>query len=610
MHPPSLRDPIDEVSMTGLFTSAAAEKRLEWLAVLRAEEVHVWGDLVPFGSAEWNELRLPLAIKSALRKALGDLVTAAAPPTPPAAGADAPDLSGTTTAATDPQSAALPTAPPLTTTADLPVPPSAAAVPPASVPGSGSAAKAAVSSSSLIRQLNVVVLDVSQSMKSRSHIDPLQTREDVSKIVFHVMVDATLGLEDTCHAVSLLAFGKTIDVVRNMTLEYERFHDELGRLDARQSSTALFDAIQAAADMLLACRRDGWSLSTGPSSASSSEPTTTTIQLHPQCVLRIFALTDGEDNSSKHPAYAVAAFLQANGIILDAFPLGATNDTLQAMSSATGGMCVTVTSVEQATALFGRETLIDVASREAYSAATTATATSSSSSPPAGAVVATRRAIANAADLLTFVNRSSVVREVQESSRKMHTMTTPSSSGPAAIATLTTAVASSSAGTTRGSMLNRVLKEYRQMTTDAPSADIHAFMADEDCLQWKIVFRAAPGVYGGNYFVLWVEFPQDYPMKPPKVRFLTKVYHPNINDNGMVCLDILKDNWSPALTIAKVVLSLEALLRDPNPDDPLDSFKATLYKTDRTKFNELAHEWATKYAYPTLDAAKAVYCLS
>jgi ubiquitin-conjugating enzyme E2 N len=93
--------------------------------------------------------------------------------------------------------------------------------------------------------------------------------------------------------------------------------------------------------------------------------------------------------------------------------------------------------------------------------------------------------------------------------------------------------------------------------------------------QWSMVI--------GGVFKLELFLPEEYPMAAPKVRFLTKIYHPNIDKLGRICLDILKDKWSPALQIRTVLLSIQALLSAPNPDDPLAENIAKHWKSDEAE---------------------------
>ncbi len=111
-----------------------------------------------------------------------------------------------------------------------------------------------------------------------------------------------------------------------------------------------------------------------------------------------------------------------------------------------------------------------------------------------------------------------------------------------------------------------------------------------------VIAGPAQSPYEGGIFKLELFLGSEYPMEPPKVRFLTKLYHPNVDKLGRICLDILKDKWSPALQIRTVLLSIQALLSAPNPDDPLDNQIADLWKTNCPRATSNAREWTAKYA--------------
>ncbi|CAH1389290.1 unnamed protein product [Nezara viridula] len=103
--------------------------------------------------------------------------------------------------------------------------------------------------------------------------------------------------------------------------------------------------------------------------------------------------------------------------------------------------------------------------------------------------------------------------------------------------------------------------------------------------------------YEGGLFVLEIKIPETYPFNPPKVRFVTKIWHPNISSvTGAICLDILKDQWAAAMTLRTVLLSLQALMASPEPDDPQDAVVAKQFKENEEMFRLTARYWTSEYA--------------
>lgn len=146
------------------------------------------------------------------------------------------------------------------------------------------------------------------------------------------------------------------------------------------------------------------------------------------------------------------------------------------------------------------------------------------------------------------------------------------------------------------STVKRIQKELTEMQKTPPE-NCSAGIVGNDIYHWNAVIIGPEGSpYYGGMFNLNIVFPVDYPFKAPKVTFQTKIYHCNVNSNGSICLDILKDNWSPALTISKVLLSICSLMDDPNPNDPLMPDIAHLLIKDKAKHNEIARIWTRDYA--------------
>jgi ubiquitin-conjugating enzyme E2 D/E len=144
--------------------------------------------------------------------------------------------------------------------------------------------------------------------------------------------------------------------------------------------------------------------------------------------------------------------------------------------------------------------------------------------------------------------------------------------------------------------LRRIQKELKSLRADPPS-NCSAGPEGDNLYIWSgFIIGPMESPYEGGVFKLDIKFPEDYPFKPPNVKFATKIYHPNVNSHGSICIDILKNEWSPALTIKAVLLSISSLLTEPNPDDPLVPEIARIYKRNIKEYERIAREWTNKYA--------------
>jgi len=147
------------------------------------------------------------------------------------------------------------------------------------------------------------------------------------------------------------------------------------------------------------------------------------------------------------------------------------------------------------------------------------------------------------------------------------------------------------------SVVKRIQKELKELETSPPENCSAGLITPTNLYNWHATILGPQGSpYEGGVFKLNIKLEPDYPFKSPTIKFLTKIYHCNISSYGAICLDILKYNWSPALTISKALLSICSLMDDPNPNDPLVSEIAELLKTNKERHDANAREWTIRYA--------------
>ncbi|KZT11640.1 UBC-like protein [Laetiporus sulphureus 93-53] len=144
--------------------------------------------------------------------------------------------------------------------------------------------------------------------------------------------------------------------------------------------------------------------------------------------------------------------------------------------------------------------------------------------------------------------------------------------------------------------LRRISKELSNIR-DKPLEGLTVEPKDDNIFEWKCAVKAASNSpYKGGTFHFTLSLPENFPFKAPTVTFATKIYHPGINEEGHICVPVLRDQWKPSVTLSSVLAIIQEKVNNPSPDDPYEPEVAALMKTDYAKFHATAEEWTKKYA--------------
>eukprot|EP00292_Cryptomonas_paramecium_P023585 CAMPEP_0113661944 /NCGR_PEP_ID=MMETSP0038_2-20120614/283_1 /TAXON_ID=2898 /ORGANISM="Cryptomonas paramecium" /LENGTH=151 /DNA_ID=CAMNT_0000576747 /DNA_START=8 /DNA_END=463 /DNA_ORIENTATION=+ /assembly_acc=CAM_ASM_000170 len=131
----------------------------------------------------------------------------------------------------------------------------------------------------------------------------------------------------------------------------------------------------------------------------------------------------------------------------------------------------------------------------------------------------------------------------------------------------------------------RLMRDFKRLQTDPPSG-ISGAPAVDNIMHWSaVIFGPDDTPWEGGTFKLSLVFSEDYPNKPPQVKFITKMFHPNIYADGAICLDILQNQWSPIYDISAILTSIQSLLTDPNPNSPANSEASKMYVENKGEYN-------------------------
>ncbi|PVU95961.1 hypothetical protein BB559_002544 [Furculomyces boomerangus] len=140
----------------------------------------------------------------------------------------------------------------------------------------------------------------------------------------------------------------------------------------------------------------------------------------------------------------------------------------------------------------------------------------------------------------------------------------------------------------------RLFRDFKRLKNDSPTGIMGTPCADNIMVWNAIILGPAETPFEDGTFKLIMNFDESYPNRPPTVRFISEMFHPNVYANGDLCLDILQSRWSPAYDVSAILTSIQSLLHDPNPNSPANAEAAALYRENRREYVRRIRETVEK----------------
>ncbi|KAK3291654.1 uncharacterized protein B0H64DRAFT_409684 [Chaetomium fimeti] len=428
--------------------------------------------------------------------------------------------------------------------------------------------------------LKLYVCGPSRKGKDRAY----SSRLSILKQMFDQFVNRILAYGYSTH-LGLIKFDNTAQVAQRLSPVIENFRNTVQELK-HTGDTALWNALALARDQI--------------QEYSAA---------YPDAKKRILCISDGVDTSSKtNTGSNLWKHLADDEIVVDSFCLGQDeNSDLRTVSYLTNGYKFHPRSLEQAMAICEMEPVLSQLERPLAEISASRQNTPRPW-PRAGERFRHARSSATA-EVVTqdifpkriehpslkddFVELKAVPRRLLAETRNPTNTTT----GTTTSTTTGTTPAAAAAVYLR---THRILTEIQRIVADPhPHADV--YVSERDMSFWKVVLQGPPGsVYAGGTFVVYLHMEEDsYPSFAPKARFVTPIYHPNVNRHGRICHSILDRNWTVDTTNAMVIATVYGLLMEPDYSDPVNIVVTLDFHHDQVAFAEMAREFIQRHATKT-----------